>query len=81
VESVCVAAEPDERGPTRLVAYLVLAGGAAPAKRDLFAFARTRLPAYMVPQRWIAVPRLPLTINGKVDRAELARSATAARTL
>lgn len=36
--------------------------------------ARRDLPSYMVPSRWITVPRLPVTINGKTDRAALLES-------
>lgn len=30
-----------------------------------------RLPAYMLPHKWMAVTRMPVTANGKVDRREL----------
>jgi amino acid adenylation domain-containing protein len=77
---VCVAVEPD-RGQSRLVAYVVPAGEAAPSRREMFAFVSTRLPTYMIPQRWVAVPGLPLTVNGKLDRAALARTAEVATSL
>ena len=32
---------------------------------------RKKLPAYMVPQKLIRVERIPLTKNGKTDRAKL----------
>lgn len=37
----------------------------------------TRLPAYMVPKRIVAVPALPRTDRGKVARQELRRLAPA----
>lgn len=37
---------------------------------------RRQLPAYMVPRQIVAVDRLPLTSNEKIDRAELVRLAS-----
>lgn len=34
-------------------------------------FVRTQLPYYSVPERWIRVQEIPLSPNGKVDRARL----------
>lgn len=39
--------------------------------RELAAALGTRLPDYMVPSQFVFLPRLPLTANGKVDRAAL----------
>lgn len=43
------------------------------------AFCARELPAYMVPRAIRTLPALPLTEHGKVDRAELTRTLTAAR--
>jgi amino acid adenylation domain-containing protein/FkbM family methyltransferase len=67
---------------TRLVAYMV-ARGAAPDPASLRAHLQRTLPDYMVPSAFVALPALPLTANGKLDRGALpdpdaARLATAA---
>ena len=46
-------------------------GRATPAEEDLRDFLSTRLPAYMIPSAVMAVPRIPLSNSGKVDRAAL----------
>ncbi|HEX2298430.1 MAG TPA: amino acid adenylation domain-containing protein, partial [Pseudonocardiaceae bacterium] len=65
-----VVAQPDHRGATRLVAYVVPAGPLDPTT------VRTRLaevlPDYMVPATIVVLDRpLPLTPNGKVDKDAL----------
>ncbi|GMK39951.1 hypothetical protein PCCS19_30060 [Paenibacillus sp. CCS19] len=42
---------------------------------DLLAYLHANLPGYMVPIQWVSLPRLPLTINGKVDRSKLVQLA------
>ena len=61
-------------GEAELVAYLV--GPPAPDLRERLA---ARLPAYMVPAYVVALPRFPLTTNGKVDRAALPAPEAGAR--
>jgi amino acid adenylation domain-containing protein len=62
------------RGAPRLVAYVVPADPAVPPPGpDLRRHARQLLPDYLVPSAFVAVPALPLTVNGKVDRAALPR--------
>ncbi|MEU6743029.1 amino acid adenylation domain-containing protein [Streptosporangium sandarakinum] len=65
--AVVVRAEPDT-GPA-LVAYVVTDGpGDVAALRDRL---RATLPAYMIPDHLVRIPRVPLTPNNKVDRASL----------
>ncbi|MCP4661083.1 MAG: AMP-binding protein, partial [bacterium] len=55
----------------RLVAYLVAENEVPPAADTLRVFLRSRLPEYMMPAVFVALPELPLTPNRKVDRAAL----------
>jgi len=67
----CVALVREDRpGDRRLAAYFV-AAGPPPAARELRAFLGERLPDYMVPSAFAALPALPLTRTGKVDRRAL----------
>jgi amino acid adenylation domain-containing protein len=62
-----------------LVAFVCRSGAATAV--DVRALVAPDLPEYMVPAAFIDVERLPLTVNGKVDRsalAELARGHVAA---
>ncbi len=43
--------------------------------RDIAAFLRGRLPAYMVPSRYAVLDEMPKTMNGKIDRARLPKLA------
>lgn len=56
-----------------LVAAVVPAGGReTPAEEQLRGWAADWLPPHMLPERMLALPRLPLSGNGKVDRKALA---------
>ncbi|WP_225446983.1 non-ribosomal peptide synthetase [Streptacidiphilus sp. PB12-B1b] len=69
VEDVAVLAREDRPGAKRLVAYVV--GPAADDPEELRAFAARTLPDYLVPSAFVPLAALPLTGNGKVDRAAL----------
>ncbi|HTN88781.1 MAG TPA: amino acid adenylation domain-containing protein [Sorangium sp.] len=58
-------------GERRIVAYAVPSNGESLATHDVLAHARALLPSYMVPSRLIPMKSLPLSANGKVDRAAL----------
>ena len=68
-ESVVVARE-DERGSTRLIAYVVSNNGDLQTA-DLRNYLKQRLAEYMVPSGFVVLDSLPLTPNGKVDRRAL----------
>ncbi len=56
-------------GAGDLVAYVVPRAGFEP--RELRRFLASKLPAYMVPSRWIRIATMPLNSSGKVDRDAL----------
>jgi amino acid adenylation domain-containing protein len=70
LESAVVAREFGP-GDTRLVAYIVPQPGPRLVHSELTAFLAARLPAYMLPAVFVELAALPLTSNGKVDRAAL----------
>ncbi|WP_158806539.1 non-ribosomal peptide synthetase, partial [Streptomyces sp. NRRL WC-3774] len=60
-------------GERRLVAYVVPAdpGAGIPSVTDLREATGRRLPSFMVPSVFVELAGLPLTANGKLDRAAL----------
>lgn len=55
----------------RISCFLVLKDRQAGVPSDLVLFLGGSLPSYMLPDGWSVVDRLPLSPNGKVDRAAL----------
>lgn len=55
-----------------LVAYLIPEKGQPLSTKQLRAYLKEKLPAYMVPAAFVTRDVLPLTSNGKVDRKTLA---------
>ena len=82
VRDVCVLLREDRPGDKQLVAYVVPdrvladdASGDGATDDDLVRRLREELsadvPAYMLPSAMVIMDALPLTVNGKVDRAAL----------
>ncbi|WP_431934286.1 amino acid adenylation domain-containing protein, partial [Nonomuraea jabiensis] len=69
VADAVVIVREDQPGDPRLVGYVVTTADVTPsALRDELA---GRLPEHLVPSAIVAIPELPLTANGKLDRAAL----------
>ncbi|MFI2612143.1 amino acid adenylation domain-containing protein [Kitasatospora sp. NPDC018619] len=71
VREAVVLADGGGQGEARLTAYLVPAGQGLPEHAELAAHCAESLPDYMVPTAFLALAAVPLTANGKVDRAAL----------
>ncbi|MER6899797.1 amino acid adenylation domain-containing protein, partial [Amycolatopsis sp. NPDC000740] len=72
VRDAVVVLREDAPGDQRLVGYLVPEPGVAPpAPAELVASLSRDLPEYMVPAAFLVLDRIPLTANGKLDRAAL----------
>ncbi|OZM72919.1 non-ribosomal peptide synthetase [Amycolatopsis antarctica] len=71
VGQVSVVIREDQPGDRRLVGYVTPGENAAPSAEELRAHVARQLPEYMVPSAVVGVDVLPLTVNGKVDRAAL----------
>lgn len=71
VQISVVVAREDASGEKRLIAYIVPTSGRPVTARSLRETLMLYLPNYMVPALFVRLPALPMTPNGKVDRAAL----------
>lgn len=79
VGAVAIAVDGSDPGSRTIVGYFTPADGAdQPTPPQLRTFLAQRLPAYMLPGRFVQLEHLPLTSAGKPDRASLAGAAASA---
>ncbi|GAB2729538.1 non-ribosomal peptide synthetase [Nocardia thraciensis] len=71
IAAAAVVAHGDEQAGDRLIAYLVAAAGETIDTANVPAQLAAALPSYMVPAAFVVLETLPLTANGKLDRAAL----------
>ncbi|MBJ6752827.1 amino acid adenylation domain-containing protein [Geomonas anaerohicana] len=73
IRQAAVIAIPDELTGSRIVAYVSHIEGAVLETADLIGLCGAHLPKYMIPERIICRPTLPVTSNSKIDRKALER--------
>ncbi|MFF1506447.1 amino acid adenylation domain-containing protein [Streptomyces sp. NPDC058326] len=71
VRRAAVVAAGEQHGPKRLIAYVVLDEGRDDTERQITEALRRMVPQHLVPQRVLVLDELPLSDNGKVNRAAL----------
>jgi len=71
VEAAVVLAADDAYGQKALAAYIQAAGGLVLYTEEIREYLEGRLPLYMVPSHFYAIPEVPRTANGKTDKRAL----------
>lgn len=71
LSAAAVILREDNPGSPRLVTYYVTEPGQNPSEEQLRDSLANDLPDYMVPTAWVKLDRLPVSPNGKLDRAAL----------
>ena len=70
-ECVTIARE-DGKGEYRFISYFVpKEEETCPSPQELAEFLRGKLPYYLMPSKFVSLNRIPLLLNGKIDRKSL----------
>lgn len=75
VREAVATASRDDHNDVDLSVYITVRDDAKLSVSQLTEFAKAKLPHYMVPTRFLVLPKLPLTTTGKLDRKALPRLA------
>ena len=70
-QAVVLARENKKTTNKYLVAYYTSSGGNKLNEEEIFSYLATKLPEYMIPSAIMHLDKLPLTLNGKLDRKAL----------
>lgn len=76
IAASAVVARGSNCAEKRLTAYITLRNGTTPSAAEIREFLQASLPDYMLPAVFARIDRLPLTTNGKIDRAKLPEIST-----
>ena len=70
-QAVVLAREQENTRNKYLVAYYISENGDKLKEADILSYLSSKLPEYMIPSVLVHMDKLPLTINGKLDRKAL----------
>jgi amino acid adenylation domain-containing protein len=71
VAQAVVIAREDQPGEKRLVGYVVAKTAQSASSNELRGHLQGQLPDYMVPEHFVVLDSMPLTVSGKIDRRAL----------
>ncbi len=74
IRACITLAESDNFDAKYLISYVTLETGVTVNSKQLAEYVSHRLPAYMVPSKFIVLEKIPLSVNGKIDRKALPRA-------
>lgn len=71
IQSVYLETQCNEKGYTYIVIYFKSQDGNSLMPESISEFISAKLPAYMIPSRYIQVNSFPMSVNGKIDKEKL----------